>query len=97
VVAGQVVLGEEVDLEGGLGDPGQPRLIRGPGLGVEVAAQTPGHVLVGHPLLRHGQMPVQQLLGDRLQLGEQVMVGMAIRHAGLPRELGSCYCRAWPR
>jgi hypothetical protein len=29
-------------------------------------------------------VPVKQLLGDRLQLGEQVMVEMAIGHAGLP-------------
>jgi hypothetical protein len=36
VVAGQVVLGEEVDLEGGLSDPGQPRLVGGPGLDIEV-------------------------------------------------------------
>ena len=35
------------------------------------------------PFFGHGQMPVQQPLGDRFQLGEQVMVGMAIRHAGL--------------
>jgi hypothetical protein len=28
-------------------------------------------------------MPVKQLLGDWFQLGEQVMVEMAIRHAGL--------------
>jgi hypothetical protein len=28
-------------------------------------------------------MPVQQLLGHRLQLTEEVMVGMTIRHAGL--------------
>ena len=80
VVAGQVVLGEEVDLEGGLGDPGQPRLVGGPGFGVEVAAKAPGHVLMRHPFLGHGQMPVKQPLGHRLQLGEQVMVGMAIRH-----------------
>jgi hypothetical protein len=83
VVAGQVVLGEEVDLEGGLGHPGQPRLIGGPGLGVEVTTEAPGDVLVREPLFGHGQMPVQQLLGDRFQLGEQVMVGMAIGHAGL--------------
>jgi hypothetical protein len=80
VVAGQVVLGQEVDLEGGLGDPGQSWLVRGPGFGVEVAAQPPGHVFVGQPVFGHGQVPVKQLLGDRLQLGEQVMVGMAIRH-----------------
>src|SRR4029450_2948101 len=30
VVAGQVVLGEQVDLEGGLGDPGRPGLVGGP-------------------------------------------------------------------
>jgi hypothetical protein len=30
--------------------------------------------------LRQGADFVQQLLGDRLQLGEQVMVAMAIRH-----------------
>jgi hypothetical protein len=83
VVAGQVVLGEEVDFEGGLGDTGEPRLVGGPGLGVEVAAQAPGDVLVRQPLFGHGQMPVQQPLGDRLQLNEQVMVGMTIRHAGL--------------
>jgi hypothetical protein len=28
-------------------------------------------------------MPVKQPAGDRLQLTEQVVVGMAIRHAGL--------------
>ncbi len=83
MVAGQVVLGEEVDLEGGLGDPGQPRLIGGPGFGVKVAAQAPGHVLMGQPLFGHGQMPVQQPFGGRLQLGEQVMIGMTISHAGL--------------
>ena len=83
MVAGQVVLGEEVDLEGGLGDPGQPRLVGGPGLGVEVAAEAPGHVLMRQPLFGHGQVPVKQPLGDRFQLVEQVMVGMAIGHAGL--------------
>ena len=89
MVAGQVVLGEEVDLEGGLGHAGQPRLVGGPGFGVEVAAQPPGHVLVRQPLFGHGQMPVKQSLGDRLQLTEQVMVGMAISHAGLLCEPGS--------
>jgi hypothetical protein len=40
VVAGQVVLGEQVDLEGGLGDP-VSRGWSGPGLDIEVAAQPP--------------------------------------------------------
>ena len=70
VVAGQVVLGEEVDLEGGLGNAGQSWLVWGPGLGVEVAAQAPGHVFVGQPLFGHGQVPVQQLCGDWLQFSE---------------------------
>jgi hypothetical protein len=64
--------------------PGQAGLVRGPGLGVEVAAEAPGHVLMRQPFFGHGQMPVQQPLGDRLQLAEQAMVGMVvIRHAGL--------------
>src|SRR4029450_12945318 len=62
VVAGQVVLGEEVDLEGGPGHAGEPRLVRGPGLGGEVAAQPPGDVRVGHTAFGHGQMPVKQPL-----------------------------------
>jgi hypothetical protein len=89
VVAGQVVLGEEVDLEGSLGHPGQPRLVRGPGFGVEVAAQPPGDVLMWQPLFGHGQVPVQQLRGDRLQFSEQAMVGMAIGH----RQSSSGACR----
>ena len=39
VVARQVVLGQQADLERGLGDAGQPRLVRRPGLLVEVAAR----------------------------------------------------------
>jgi hypothetical protein len=38
---------------------------------------------VGQPLFGHGQMPVKQPLGHRLQLTEEVGVGMGIRHAGL--------------
>jgi hypothetical protein len=32
------------------------------------------------PFFGHGQMPVKQALGDRLQLTEEVGVGMAIEH-----------------
>ena len=39
VVAGQVVLGQQADLERRLGDAGQPRLVGCPGLLVEVPAQ----------------------------------------------------------
>jgi hypothetical protein len=50
------------------GDPGQPWLVRGPGLDIEVAAEAPGDVLVRQPVFGHGQVPVKQPLGDRLQL-----------------------------
>ena len=51
VVRGQVVLGQEVDLERGLGDAGEPRLIGRPGLLVEVAPKPVRDVVVGEPLL----------------------------------------------
>jgi hypothetical protein len=41
------------------------------------------------PFFGHGQVPVQQPRGHRLQLGEEVMVAMAIRHAGSSGEQGS--------
>jgi hypothetical protein len=68
----------------GLSDASQAGLMRCPRLGVEVAAQAAGHVVVGHPLLGHRQMPVQQLRGDRFQLAEQVMVGMTVRYGRFP-------------
>ena len=51
VVRGQVVLGQEADLEGGLGDAGQARLVRRPRLLVEVAPEAVRDVVVGEPLL----------------------------------------------
>jgi hypothetical protein len=41
-----------------------------------------------HPVVGHGQMPLEQ------PLGEQAMIEMAIRHADLLCEPGSRYCRA---
>ena len=51
VVAGQVVLGQEADLEGRLGDAGQPRLVGRPGLLVEVAPEPVRDEVVREPLL----------------------------------------------
>ena len=51
VVRGQVVLGQEVDLERGLGDAGQAGLIGRPRLLVEVAPEPVRDVVVGEPLL----------------------------------------------
>ena len=66
VVAGEVVLGEQVHDEGDPADLGDLRLPLLPGLAVleeagEVAAVAPRHVLVRHPVLGDLQMPVEFL------------------------------------
>ena len=71
VVAGQVVLREEADLERDLGDTRQPGLVGRPGLLVEVPSQSIGDVVVREPLLRHLGVPVVQPTGLRLQLQQQ--------------------------
>ena len=66
VIAGQVVLGEEIDLQRGPGDRRKPRLLGVPGRAAKVgvvAAETPGDVLVRHPLLGGGQVSIE-VLGD---------------------------------
>ena len=68
VVAGQVVLGQQADLERDLGDARQPGLVGRPGLLVEVPPQAIGDELVGEPLLRHLVVPVVQPTGLRLEL-----------------------------
>src|SRR5690606_8418732 len=76
VVAGQVVLGEQVHDQRLARLVTQPRLLDRPGLAVEravvVAALAPGHVLVREPLLGHRQVPVQLLLHDRFEVVEEV-------------------------
>ena len=74
VVARQVVLGEEPDLERRLRDARQARLLRRPGLLVEVAAQAVGDEVVGEPLLGDLEVAVQQPAGLGLQLVEQAAV-----------------------
>ena len=71
VVAGQVVLGQQPDLERDLGDARQPRLVRRPGVLVEIPAQAVGDEVVGEPLLGNLVMTVVQPPSLRLQLDEQ--------------------------
>ena len=70
VVAGQVVLGQEADLERRLGDAGEPRLLRRPGLLVEVATEPVRDVLVGEPLLGDLEVSLDEAADLRLQLLE---------------------------
>ncbi len=71
VVRGQVVLGQQPDLEAGLGHAGQARLIRRPGLLVEVPAEPVGDEVVGEPLLGHARVAVVQAMDLRLELDEE--------------------------
>jgi hypothetical protein len=74
VVAGKIVLGEQIQLQGGAGDRGEPGLLDGPRLAAEdgeVPALTPRDVLVRHPVLGRGQVPVEVLLDRGLELREQ--------------------------
>ncbi len=85
VVARQVVLGEEVDLEGGAGDLRELRLVDRPRVAaelLEVAPQRPRDVLVRHPLLGDLEVPVEVVLGDRLERREQLR-GVEIGHGVL--------------
>ena len=71
VVAGQVVLGQEADLEGGLGDAGQARLVGRPRLLVEVAAEPVRDEVVGEPFLGDRGVAVVQAAGLGLELDEE--------------------------
>ena len=78
VVAGQVVLGQQADLEGGLGDAGQPRLVGRPRLLVEVAPEPVRDVVVGEPFLGDRGVAVEEPAGLGLEFVEQgslVVVG----------------------
>ena len=41
----------------------------------EVTAPRPGHVLVGEPFLGAGEVPFEQPLGDRREVGEESALG----------------------
>ena len=71
MVARQVVLGQEADLERGLGDAGQPRLVGRPRLLVEVASEPIRDVVVGEPLLGDLLVAVEQAAGLGLELEEE--------------------------
>ena len=71
VVAGQVVLGQQPDLERDLGHARQARLLRRPWILVEVPTQPVGDELVGEPLLGDLVVAVVQPPGLRLELREQ--------------------------
>ena len=71
VVRGQVVLGEEVHLEGGLRDAGEAGLVRGPRLLVEVTALAVRDEVVGEPLLRDRQVTVDELADGGLDLRKE--------------------------
>ena len=93
VVAGQVVLGQQADLERGLGDPGQARLVGRPWLLVEVAPEPVRDEVVGEPLLGDLRVPVVEAGGLGLELVEQ----RAVVVAGDGRREGEAgwNCRAW--
>ena len=76
VVAGEVVLGQQVDDHRGAGDAGQrglpraprPRPPKGPS---KSRAPAPRHVLVRHPVAEHAQVAVELARDDLLQVGQQ--------------------------
>ena len=75
VVARQVVLSQEVDFEGDLGHAGDPRLVRRPWLALVVAADRIGNQVMGEPLAGHRQVALQEALGRRLELDQEIARG----------------------
>src|SRR5437764_97211 len=60
-VVGEVVLGEEVDVQRAAHGVGEGELVGVERLASdEVTAPAPRHQLVGHPVLAAGQMPLQE-------------------------------------
>ena len=74
VVARQVVLGQEPDLERRLRDARQPRLVRRPGLLVEVPSQPVRDVVVREPLLGDLEVALEEPAGLGLELDEQLAI-----------------------
>ena len=74
VIAREVVLRQQVDLERRTRDRRQRRLLAGPCVAAEVsevATLAPRHVLVRHPFLRRSQVPVEVGLYNWLELAKQ--------------------------
>ena len=82
VVVGQVVLGEQVDLERRLRDVGQPRVVGLPWLLHEVPALFVRDVVVREPFVGGTDMPIEGLLDQRHELMEHdfVRYGAGFRH-----------------
>ena len=74
VVGGQVVLGQEADLERRLGDAGETRLVRRPRVLVEVAPEPVRDELVREPLLGDLGVAVVQAARLGFELDEQRLV-----------------------
>ena len=82
VVVGQVVLGEQVDLQRRLRDVGQPRVLGSPWLLHEVPPLFVRDVVVREPLVGGTDMPIEGLLDQRHELMEHdfVRYGAGFRH-----------------
>ena len=89
VVVGQVVLGEEVDLERDPRDLAQVAVGRLPGLLDVVAPVFVGDVLVREPLGRLGEVSFETLLQDGLELREHVRRRYGVVMGSLLVEHGS--------
>ena len=88
VVRGQVVLGQEVDLERRLGDAGQARLVGRPGFLVEVPAQPVRDVVVGEPLLGDLRVAVVQAGRLGLELDEECLLVVGAQGVGRQTRVG---------
>ena len=93
VVRGQVVLGQQTDLEGGLGDAGETGLVRRPRLLVKVAAEPVRDEIVGKPFLGDPGVAVVQPCGLGLELAQQGLVhGQDLDGIHLLAGLESAFC-----
>ncbi len=89
VVAGQVVLGEQVDDQRRARDVRHRVVLDAPRVAVEraveVAAVAPRDVLVGEPLLGHPEVAVEVGLHDRLELEEHLGLAQRFAHGAPSR------------
>ena len=83
VVVGEVVLGQQVDLQRGLGDVGQPGIAGLPRLFDEVPALFVRHVVVREPLAGRSEMPIERCLDHGHELMEHGLGGggVGVHHA----------------
>src|SRR6516225_4487964 len=100
MVAGKVILGEEIQLQRCPGGGREPRLLDGPGFPAEegeVSSLAPRNVFVRHPVLGRGQVAVEVFLDCGLKFEKQRL--SRVRTDGLPTSmspqavLSLCPCR----